>query len=48
MLEDTIKIYMSMIGELKNRHVFRMMLLKADLYYEKKFPYESNLLKVMP
>lgn len=45
MLADTIKIYMSMIRELKNRHVFRMMLLKADLYYEKKFPYEKQLTK---
>lgn len=34
-----------MIRELKNRHVFRMMLLKTDLYYEKKFPYEKQLTK---
>ena len=34
-----------MIRELKNRHVFRMMLLKTDLCSEKKFPYEKRLTK---
>lgn len=46
MLADTIKkIYMSAIRELRNRHVFRVMLLKTDLCSEKKFPYEKRVTK---
>jgi len=45
MLADTIKIYMSMIRELKIGMFFMLMPLNTELYCEKKFPYEKQLTK---